>query len=232
MTQLEIELLDRSSQYIPTVSMLYAASFGEGNNESEGWGERAACWQPECLEEGKQKKIVPYVEVGTQCPDCLIPMSEAYPLDWTINYIISELSALNPIGFLGFVREEIVAVAWAYEDDISKIALEKYNSYRMQSLIPSLVQSRWPEAKKSRYISEVIVAPNWRGNFFATTLVQALIDYENDGNTPITMRTMQKSPMYGIGLRVGLEQVVGTTSLLPRDSEQPRRVFFVSPRII
>ncbi len=230
MSNVETLVLTMDSPYIAQIAPLYSASFGEGQKESEGWGERAACYQTNCLEDGK-RKIVPYKDVGTPCPECATPMEEAYPLDWTIQYIVKELSKPNPIGFLGFINSELAGAAWGYVDNLDVILDDKYHTQIMRNKINKRVKSRWPRAKKSKYISEVVVAPWFRKKFVATTLVQSIIDYNYDPELPVTMRTMRESSMFGIGGFVGLEQIIGPNLGADSiDTEEERRVFFVSPK--
>lgn len=223
MSDLKIESLVNARQYLSEIASLYAASFGEGNSPTEGWGERAACWQAACAEFGKQA-IVPYVNVGTPCPDCKTPMTEAYPLDWTIQYIVSELAYPNPIGFLGFIRSKLVAAAWGYEASIQEIVNDKYRVDKaMQQLVVQRVTSIRPDANtRSRYVSEIFVAPDERRKFYATELTQAMIDT----SLPITVRTLATSSMASISQRVGLQQVIK----VGEDQAKPQRIFFVSPK--
>ncbi|MFH2086029.1 MAG: hypothetical protein ABII21_04575 [bacterium] len=222
MSNLKLESLANVRQYLDEIANLYASSFGEGNNPSEGWGERAACWQNTCTDPGKQA-IVPYVEVGTPCPKCATPMNEAYPLDWTVKYILSELAYPNPIGFLGFIRSELVAVVWGYETSIEDIVTDKYrDDEEMQKLVANRVTEVRPDAaSQSRHISEVFVSPSARRQFFATELTKAMIKTP----LPITVRTLATSSMASIARRIRLQQVIYEGE----DTVKPKRIFFVSP---
>ncbi len=220
MSNLEIEELRASTASL--VAPLYAACFGEGSTPAEGWGERAACWETGCLEDGKQK-IIPYVEVGTPCPQCATPMTEAYPLEWTSRYIKSELSYPGTIALLGYI-DRIVAAAWAYEGEIGTIATRKYpNNPSMAAKVVATYGRVWPKESKTFYISEVFVSPDKRGNNYAQELINKML---SQARYPVTSRTLDTSPMTTVFTKAGLKKILSAGS----DPENNLRVFYASPR--
>lgn len=223
MSNIEVKNLLKSQRLVPAVAKLYAACFGEGDNPQQGWGERAACWENTCLDDGRGK-IVPYVEVETPCPTCTTPMDEAYPLEWTINYILDELSYPGAVALVGIVNNIVAAAAWGFEDNITNVATKKYPDVEdMQKRVIDAYQSIWPNQENTRHISEVFVRPKFRGKDYAQILVRKMVE---GSQLPITSRTLDTSPMTTVFDKVGLVQALGPDS----DPKNSNRVFYVSPK--
>ena len=149
-------------------------------------------------------------------------MTEAYPLDWTIEYILGELSYPGAIGLIGLIDNIAVAASWAYEGSIRTIASKKYANEAMVEKVVATYYSIWPDQPETRYISEVFVGPEYRGRDIAQKLTNRLVE---TSHLPVTSRTLSTSPMSTVLSKAGLEQTLKPGS----DPDKPKRVFYVQP---
>ncbi len=158
-------------------------------------------------------------QVGSPCPDCRVPLLEAYPRDETVKYILGELGKTNPIGLLAFVNSELAGFSWGYQtrlDDL--VSSTKWKTPEMRSIVKDLLTSYGVKISLF-YGSETGIDPKYRGKGLGKKLVNARFKKIIDsGENYALVRTNVNSPMYGIikgGRSKGLDgffQILGPIS--------------------
>lgn len=149
-------------------------------------------------------------QAGAPCPDCSTPLSEAYPKDETIAYILQELGKSNPIGLLAYVNNELAGFSWGYQTTPQDLANAKWKTPKMQQTIKDLLATYGVKGTVF-YGSETGMDIQFRGKGIGKKLVRTRLDQVNQSTAKfMVVRTNVDSPMYGICKEMGeFLQVLG-----------------------
>lgn len=198
-------------------------------------------------------------QIGSPCPDCEMPLLEAYPQDETTKYILGELGKSNPIGLLAYVNSELAGFSWGYQTSPDDLVNTKWKSQVMQNIVKDLL-TQYGVTKSLFYGSETGIDPKYRGKGLGKKLVNTRFsEIIRSGEKYALVRTNVNSPMYGIingGISKGIDgffQILGPISnqkfwtrnweIKKRegktiyannivDNEKPERVLFLFDRSI
>jgi len=208
--KLVISNLDSTnSMLIYGVSDLYAKVFA-----GPPWNETTKC-------STSGSYYGPESQAGLPCPDCSIPLSEAYPQAETASYILSELGKANPIGLLAFINNELAGFSWGYQTTPDKLVESKWKTPKMKLKVKNLL-AEYGVTDQLFFGSETGVDPKFRGKNVGKELVESrLRRILRTGENYVLVRTNIDSPMYGIcKYTAGFEQILGPVADKPLFSKK------------
>lgn len=161
--------------------------------------------------------------IGEGCPcGCGSVLEKAYPQQETADYIVSEITKLNAIAFLGTLDEKIVAFSWGYPITPKELSKQKWKTASMQNKV---VEALLPYANKNGkifYGSET--GTTLQGQGIGTDLIGNRVQTVKEEFREISIvgRTMFDGPMKYIYV-----EKFGFQQLELVDSENPSRGLFV-----
>lgn len=174
--------------------------------------------------------------VGDSCK-CGGTLTEAYPLDKTVDYILSE--AKKPNFRLALVTSDcgIVGFSWSYLTSIDELVEKKWSIDENRNGMVDVLRRSFVSDSCFRYFSECGVNSNLRGLGLANKLTEAVTGPEDT-----VYRTNCFSPMMAVAQKIGYKQIMGPEVLIDRvsktivttdkvvgrlDSENPNRTLFI-----
>lgn len=230
--KIKINNIDTSNgPQISQLADLYANVFA-----GPPWNEIARCTNTQAFYGAENQP-------GSACPDCSIPLEEAYPQESTIKYILGELGKSNPIGLLATIDTKLAGFSWGYQTDRDSLAESKWQTGKMKQVVKDLLTSRGVN-NKLFYGSETGVDPKFQGKGLGKQLVNDRLKQVEESNANFMLiRTNVSSPMYGICQNLAqFKQILGPVAkkgLVSRkfkktdeiintlDSENSERVLFL-----